>query len=142
MIIGMSNTFVDSDNDPRTEGPVEAERDRLPDTRTAGASVNEALLEAFRHNVWATKQLLACCRGLSEEQLTSPAIGTFGGILATFNHIVRSDAGYARRMADGSGLAWVDQWDELVDLDQVDARAEETAQVWDRSSPSRSTASG
>lgn len=130
MIIGMSNTFVDSDNDPRTEGPVEAERDRLPDTRTAGASVNEALLEAFRHNVWATKQLLACCRGLSEEQLTSPAIGTFGGILATFNHIVRSDGRYLRQLA-GSAPAWVDRH-ESADLDQLEARVEETEQLWEQ----------
>jgi uncharacterized damage-inducible protein DinB len=31
--------------------------------------VNGALLEAFRHNSWTTRQLLAFCRDLSEEQL-------------------------------------------------------------------------
>lgn len=126
MIIGMSNSFVDSDNDPRSE---EA-RDRLPDTRTAGASVNEALLEAFRHNAWATKQLLAFCRGLSEEQLTSSATGTFGGILATFNHIVRSDGRYLWRLA-GSAPPWVDR-DESADLDQLEARVEETEPLWEQ----------
>lgn len=94
--------------------------------------MNEALREAFRHNSWATRELLDTCRGLSEEQLAAPAPGAFGGILATFNHIVRSDAGYARRMADGEGPAWLDQWDELVDVDRLAARVEETAQLWER----------
>jgi len=92
--------------------------------------VNEALLEAFRHNGWATRQLLAACRGLSEEQLTSPSTGTFGGILATFNHIVRSDGRYLRRMA-GSAPSWVDS-DESADLDQLDARVEEAQQLWEQ----------
>jgi hypothetical protein len=39
--------------------------------------MNEALLDAFRHNSWATKQLLAACCGLSEEQLTSPATASY-----------------------------------------------------------------
>jgi len=45
--------------------------------------MNEILLEAFRHNAWATKQLLAACRGLTEEQLRSPGTnaGTNRGIL-------------------------------------------------------------
>ena len=130
MIIGMSNTFVDSDNDPRPKGRGDEERARLPDTRTAGASVNEALLEAFRHNAWATKQLLAFCRGLSEEQLTSPATGTFGGIRATFNHIVLRDGHYLLQLA-GSAPAWVDS-DESGDLDQLQARVEETERLWEQ----------
>jgi uncharacterized damage-inducible protein DinB len=130
MIMCMSGTSVDPDNDPRTKGPGEEESARLPDTRTVGASVNEALLEAFRHNAWATKQLLAFCRGLSQEQLTSPATGSFGGILATFNHIVLSDGRYLRQLA-GSAPPWVDRG-ESADLDQVTARVEETEQLWEQ----------
>src|SRR5688572_7329695 len=85
-----------------------------------GGIVNEALLETFRHNGWATRQLIASCRGLSEEQLTSPATGTYGGILATLNHLVRSDGSYLRRLA-GSAPAWVMD-DESADLDQLEAR--------------------
>lgn len=92
--------------------------------------MNEALLEAFRHNAWATKQLLAFCRGLSEEQLTSSGTGTFGGILATFNHLVLSDARYLLRLA-GSAPAWVGR-NERADLDQLKARVEETEQLWEQ----------
>ena len=58
-----------------------------------GASVNGALLEAFRHNSWATGQLLAFCRDLSEEQLAASGTGTYGSIRATFNHLVLEEAG-------------------------------------------------
>jgi uncharacterized damage-inducible protein DinB len=92
--------------------------------------MNEALLEAFRHNGWATRQLLAFCRGLSGEQLTSSSAGNFGSILATFNHIVLSDGGYLRRLA-GSAPAWVGG-NESADLDQLEAWVEETEQLWER----------
>jgi hypothetical protein len=61
---------------------------------TEGASVNGALLEAFRHNSWATRQLLAVCRDLSEEQLAASATGAYGSIRSTFNHLVLSDGRY------------------------------------------------
>ncbi|MDO8615393.1 MAG: DinB family protein [Dehalococcoidia bacterium] len=93
--------------------------------------MNEALLEAFRHNGWATKRLLASCRGLSEEQLSSAAIGSFGGILATFNHLVMADGRYLWRLA-GSGPAWAVDRDASADLDQVRARVEETEQLWEQ----------
>lgn len=93
--------------------------------------MNEALLETFRHNGWATRQLIASCRGLSEERLTSPGAGTYGGILATLNHLVRSDGSYLRRLA-GSAPAWVMDRDESADLDKLDARVAETEPLWER----------
>ena len=94
--------------------------------------MNEVLLEAFRHNAWATKQLLAVSRGLTQEQLTSPgtATGTERGILAVFNHVVRSDRGYAARRGDRP--TWVDNEEDTDDLDELERRADENAQVWAR----------
>jgi hypothetical protein len=37
--------------------------------------VNNALVEAFRHNSWATKELLAFCRALPSEKLGASATG-------------------------------------------------------------------
>lgn len=93
--------------------------------------MNGALLEAFRHNGWATKQLLAFCLSLSEQQLTSPATGTFGGIRATFNHLILSDGAYLRRLA-GSAPAWVTDGDESADLEQLEARVDEAEQRWEQ----------
>jgi uncharacterized damage-inducible protein DinB len=92
-------------------------------------SVNEPLLEAFRHHLWATRELLAFCRSLSDGQLRSPAPGAYGSVLDLFNHIIRSDASYLRRLA-GSGPAW--ERDETPDLDQLTARVEEIEPLWER----------
>ncbi|HEY0696109.1 MAG TPA: DinB family protein, partial [Kribbella sp.] len=91
--------------------------------------MNEVLFDAIRHNNWATKQLVVFCRDqdLSEEQLTTPGVGTFGGIVATLRHIITADRGYVRRLAD-SELAWVDS-DEDADFQQLEVWAEEARQV-------------
>jgi uncharacterized damage-inducible protein DinB len=93
--------------------------------------VDEILLEAFRHNAWATKQLLAACSGLTRDQLTFPgtATGTERGILALFNHIIQSDRGYASRRGDRP--EWVDNEEDADDLDELERRADENAQVWE-----------
>jgi uncharacterized damage-inducible protein DinB len=93
-------------------------------------TLNGALLEAFRHNAWATTQLLEFCSGLSAEQLAAPGDGTYGGILDTFNHIVLSDARYLRRLADDAP-AWVDS-DETVDIGELLERVAETEKRWEQ----------
>src|SRR5256885_3961014 len=68
---------------------------------------NSALLEAFRHDAWANRELLDFCRDLSPEQLNASASGSYGNIRETFNHIVMGHARYLRRLAGGAP-AWVD----------------------------------
>ena len=93
--------------------------------------MNEVLLDAFRHNSWATSQLLAACRGLSTEQLTTSAPSSFGSILATFNHLILSDASYLRRLG-GAAPTWLINREKSDDLDQLQARVAETEQNWER----------
>jgi len=93
--------------------------------------VNEALLEAFRHNTWATRDLLEFCSDLSDEQLTSSAPGTFGTILDTFNHIVGSEASYLSRLS-GHAPAWLPKEGERVGLQQLAAWNDELEQRWER----------
>jgi uncharacterized damage-inducible protein DinB len=94
--------------------------------------MKEILLEAFRHHAWANKQLLAACRGLPHEQLTLPgtAAGTDRGILATLNHITRSDRGYVSRRGDRPD--WTENEEDTADLDELERRADENAEVWER----------
>ena len=94
--------------------------------------MKEILLEGFRHHAWANKQLLAACRGLLSEQLRLPgtAAGTDRGILAIFNHITRSDRGYASRR--GERPDWVENAEDTADLDELERRAGENAEVWER----------
>jgi uncharacterized damage-inducible protein DinB len=94
--------------------------------------VNEILLDAIRHNNWATKQLVVFCRDkdLSDEHLTTLGVGTFGGILETLRHIITADGSYVRRLAD-SALAWVDS-DEKADLQRLEVWAEQAKQLWEQ----------
>ena len=92
--------------------------------------MNEALLEAFRHSAWATKTLIAACRDLSDEDLARSAPG-YGSILATLNHFVVSDAGYAA-IFTGVRPDWAWDGNESQDFDQVVARVEETERLWEQ----------
>jgi uncharacterized damage-inducible protein DinB len=91
--------------------------------------MNGALREAFRHSAWATRALIAACRQLTPEQLQHPARG-FGSILATLNHVILSDAGYATILT-GVRPAWVTRGD-TDDLDEIEARAAETSRLWEQ----------
>ena len=93
--------------------------------------MNEVLLDAVRHNNWATRRLVAFCQeqDLTAEQLTTPGVGTFGGIVATLQHIVTSDGSYVRRLTDGS-LPWLDQ-EEDVDLATLATWAEDAERLWE-----------
>lgn len=93
--------------------------------------MNEALLDAFRHNSWATRQLIAACRVLSAQQLDAPAAGSYGSILSTFNHIIMAEARYLWRLS-GSAPDWAVNDVHSARLDDFDARTSETAQNWER----------
>jgi len=94
--------------------------------------MKEILLEAFRHHAWANNQLLAACRSLPDAQLTLPgtAAGTDRGILAIFNHIIQSDRGYVSRR--GERPDWAENEEDTADLDELERRADENAEVWER----------
>jgi uncharacterized damage-inducible protein DinB len=93
--------------------------------------MNKALLEAFRHNEWATKELLSFSRDLSEERLRSPAAGTYGDIMATFNHLILAEAGYFRSLS-GNETTWAVKGDESADLSELVARVEDLERLWER----------
>jgi uncharacterized damage-inducible protein DinB len=59
------------------------------------ASVLTAL---FGHNTWANLKLLGFCERLSDAQLDTTAIGGFGSIRDTLQHIVGAEVGYVERV--------------------------------------------
>lgn len=91
--------------------------------------MNEVLLDSFRHNSWATRELIGFCRPLSAEQLSARGVGTYGDIVETLDHIIRCDGSYARRMAD-SPLDWVDG-ESTRDWDRLNGWAAEVAEMWE-----------
>ena len=77
------------------------------------------MLRQFRHDVWASEQIVAKCRTLSDEQLDLEIPGTYGTIRATLAHIVGSDEGYLIRLL-GAMLHPRAPWDEkTVALDDI-----------------------
>jgi uncharacterized damage-inducible protein DinB len=92
--------------------------------------MDELLLEAFRHNIWASKRLIEFCRDLSSEQLRSTAPATFGTIFDTLNHMVLADANYLPR-PKMDRPAWALEERDAKDLDELEARVDETAPLWE-----------
>jgi uncharacterized damage-inducible protein DinB len=57
------------------------------------------LTTMFAHNLWANMKLLEFCERLSDEQLDATAIGCFGSIRDTLQHIVGAEVGYVERVS-------------------------------------------
>ena len=107
--------------------------------------MNEALRYFCRHNVWASRTLLERCRSLTDEQLSAPAVASYGTIIETFRHLVMSDAGYLRalggpetpwlsdyqRALDQVAEPWNDGPMEDGDLDELERRIDQTAGLWE-----------
>ena len=92
-------------------------------------TLNGVLQEAFRHDAWASKELLAFCRDLPEDQLESSVRGSYGDIMSTFDHQIGAHARYLRAPA-GTTPEWALQRIESDDFDELLRRVDETAQRW------------
>lgn len=64
----------------------------------------DTLTTLFRHHRWANLMLLEQCAKLSDEQLDSTIVGTFGTIRETLEHIMLSDQSYIHRISTGKPL--------------------------------------
>ena len=53
-----------------------------------------AIVELFRHNLWANLRLLEACESLTPDQLEATAVGTYGSIYETLLHIIDSEEWY------------------------------------------------
>ncbi|GAA5529332.1 DinB family protein [Herpetosiphon gulosus] len=87
------------------------------------------LFDSFQHNRWATALLLQTCSQLSEEQLATTVVGSYGNIIATFNHIIRADARYLQHLS-GKAPDWLINREETSDFARLQAWAEQAATNW------------
>lgn len=67
----------------------------MQDTERGDTSVLTGL---FAHNGWANLKLLDFCEKLTDEQLDTTAIGCFGSIRNTLQHIVGAEVSYVVRV--------------------------------------------
>jgi uncharacterized damage-inducible protein DinB len=61
----------------------------------------ETIDTLFQHNLWANTNLFEQCAQLSEEQLNSKVIGTYGSIFDTLEHIANAERSYWHRLKTG-----------------------------------------
>jgi uncharacterized damage-inducible protein DinB len=94
--------------------------------------MNDVLVDTIRHHNWATRRVLAFCRerDLTDEQLDASAIGAYGSIRATLNHIVSSDASYLRQLL-GSETRLIDVPQD-ADLAALEKGAEALETFWEK----------
>lgn len=52
------------------------------------------LRSIFEHNAWANERLLEACRGLTEEQYATSAVGGYGDLRSTLAHIASGEVFY------------------------------------------------
>ena len=87
------------------------------------------LIEFVRYNQWANQQLLAICLKLDESLLTADIPGTAGSIRQTFEHLLRAEAGFLKRI-HGTGLQPNFKWEEEPSLAEIADFAAEVAEAF------------
>ena len=92
--------------------------------------MDSPLAEPLRHNAWATQELLAAARALAPEQLAATVPGTFGGILATLQHIVAAE-GFYQSLVTGHWPAWRWPTDQPPNLETLERAAQASAAFWE-----------
>jgi uncharacterized damage-inducible protein DinB len=90
--------------------------------------VTTLLDDAIAHHVWATERLIDVCAELSDEQLRTPAPGTYGPIIDTFRHFVASDGWYLTFFRDWTNP--IDDEDHGVTLAQLRSANATNGEAW------------
>ena len=93
--------------------------------------MNDGLIDLFRHNAWDSRELLNMCEGLSEVDLDATVVGTYGSIIDTFRHYIRSESGYYRRLT-GDEPKWLATPDDEPGLAELSRRNDEMERRWMR----------
>lgn len=86
------------------------------------------IVTLFRHNLWANLRLLDACLPLSDEQLESTIIGSFGTIRITLFHIVSAEGGYLFHLTGQPRDARL-KWGETPSLPELRELAVKTGEA-------------
>ena len=88
------------------------------------------LLDPFRHNSWATATLLDFCRGVDDATLHATVPGTYGTLIDTLAHLIRSESSYFFRLAGAlPGYPWPEG--DAPTLELLAGRATTLAEGWE-----------
>ncbi len=93
--------------------------------------MNDGLIDGFRYNTWATREIIAACRDLTEEQMDATATGSYGSIIETLRHYISSEASYQARLT-GEEPSWDRRAEDEPDLNLLAERVDELDERWER----------
>ncbi len=93
--------------------------------------MNDGLIDGFRYNTWATREIIAVCESLTEDQLDATAVGAYGSIIDTLRHIIWGEVRGCVRLA-GELPAWDHTVDDTPDLEELSRRVDWLEVSWDR----------
>lgn len=80
------------------------------------------LIEAFyRQNEWANLRIIETCRGLTDEQLDSNAVGAYGTIRETLVHLVGGETSYVTRLHGRYDGPAIDRHESFQGFDVLEA---------------------
>jgi|SRR5581483_12421403 len=82
------------------------------------------LPDFFKYNLWANLQLLDACAQLSDAQLDTTMIGTFGSVRETLMHMLTAEEGYARTLTGKIPTPPLEDFPHFPDFDELRRRAE------------------
>lgn len=91
--------------------------------------MNDGLLDCFRHNAWATRQLLEHIATLTPEELAAESPGNYGSIYSTLWHLVRADGNYCVRLT-GEQTAWARSEDARPSLEELERYVDDLEGRW------------
>lgn len=86
------------------------------------------LHDFFKYNLWANRHLLDACEQLSDAQLDTTMIGTFGSIRQTLMHLFAAEEGYARSLTGTSPTPLLKEFTTFPGFDVLRQRAESSAE--------------
>jgi uncharacterized damage-inducible protein DinB len=90
--------------------------------------MGQVLAEIFRHNRWATVELLKFCQGVDDAVLDTPLDGLYGTPRELLVHLVSAERRYSGRLHD-LATAQVDEDQDFPGWDALVASAQDTGQI-------------
>ena len=88
-----------------------------------------ALVELYRHNLWANLHLLDACAGLGDEQLDASAPGTFGRVRDTLVHLFAAEERYVALLSDQRPERPLSERDPFPGFEELRERARRSGEA-------------
>ena len=88
-----------------------------------------ALVELYRHNLWANLRLLDACTGLGDEHLDASAPGTYGRVRDTLVHLFAAEERYVALLSGQRPEGPLSERDPFPGFEELHERARRSGEA-------------